>query len=113
MGTAAVAARPKPNTQCNEQQGMILSACPLSDGHRLPQSELNFTKATSKNARPLVSKGSVGHPYSCAEACKYAKKKKGCKDRALCDHCHLCDWKRYKSGRAACRAAARSEWESR
>mmetsp|Transcript_78953 Transcript_78953/g.205240 ORF Transcript_78953/g.205240 Transcript_78953/m.205240 type:complete len:255 (-) Transcript_78953:423-1187(-) len=40
------------------------------------------------------SKGSVGHPFTCAEFCKYAKKARGCKDGAACDHCHLCTKKR-------------------
>merc|ERR1740123_1971089 len=65
-------------------------------------------EATSTDAKlPVVSKGSIGHPFSCAKACKYAKKKRGCKDGDLCDHCHLCDWKRYEGGWAACRAATR------
>jgi hypothetical protein len=39
-----------------------------------------------------VSVGSKGHPYSCADACKFAGKSRGCKDGAECDHCHLCKW---------------------
>lgn len=42
------------------------------------------------------SLGSMGHPYSCAAACKYAMKANGCKDGAMCDHCHLCRWKRQR-----------------
>lgn len=38
------------------------------------------------------TRGSIGHPDSCAAACKYAKKKRGCKDGADCSHCHLCVW---------------------
>jgi len=34
--------------------------------------------------------GSLGHPWSCGRRCKYAAKARGCKDGALCDHCHLC-----------------------
>jgi len=41
-----------------------------------------------------VSAGSVGHPYRCAEACKYARKSRGCKDGAACVRCHLCEWKK-------------------
>lgn len=44
--------------------------------------------------QPIASKGSMGHPYACNEACKYAKKTRGCKDGASCDRCHLCEWKR-------------------
>lgn len=37
--------------------------------------------------------GSVGHPNNCGPPCKYAKKARGCKDAALCSHCHLCVYK--------------------
>jgi len=40
----------------------------------------------------VVSQGSVGHPHSCAPACKYFKKQRGCKDGASCTRCHLCVW---------------------
>jgi len=46
----------------------------------------------------VVSLGSAGHPHNCSQKCKYVKKKRGCKDGADCDHCHLCAlsdlWKR-------------------
>jgi len=42
-----------------------------------------------------ASIGSMGHPYNCGPACKYAMKAKGCKDGSMCDHCHLCRWVRY------------------
>jgi len=41
----------------------------------------------------IISKGSLGHPHSCAAPCKFAKKGRGCKDKEECDHCHLCVWK--------------------
>jgi len=100
FAAAAAAAQMEATAQCSEQQGHTMPACPWSDGH------------CRKHPKPLVSMGSVGHPSSCNEACKFAKKKRGCKDGASCDHCHLCDWKRHKSGRAACRVAARLKWES-
>mmetsp|Transcript_1967 Transcript_1967/g.4331 ORF Transcript_1967/g.4331 Transcript_1967/m.4331 type:complete len:210 (-) Transcript_1967:225-854(-) len=43
---------------------------------------------------PLPSLGSAGHPETCKGACKYFWKKRGCKDGANCDHCHICEWKR-------------------
>lgn len=43
------------------------------------------------------SKGSIGHPLSCNEPCKYALKSRGCKDGADCDRCHLCKWKKPKT----------------
>ena len=42
-----------------------------------------------------LSVGSFGHPVSCAEACKYARKPKGCKDGRFCLRCHLCQWHRH------------------
>jgi len=47
----------------------------------------------------LPSKGSLGHPFACAEACKYVRKARGCKDGALCDRCHLCVWKQSTGGK--------------
>eukprot|EP00930_Biecheleria_cincta_P077183 TRINITY_DN64458_c0_g1_i1.p1 TRINITY_DN64458_c0_g1~~TRINITY_DN64458_c0_g1_i1.p1 ORF type:complete len:162 (+),score=16.91 TRINITY_DN64458_c0_g1_i1:63-488(+) len=35
--------------------------------------------------------GSVGHPWNCANPCKYAHK---CKDGHCCERCHLCKWTR-------------------
>mmetsp|Transcript_5578 Transcript_5578/g.9954 ORF Transcript_5578/g.9954 Transcript_5578/m.9954 type:complete len:263 (-) Transcript_5578:93-881(-) len=71
---------------------------------RLPSWEA-ATPDGSEDGTPTaapVSVGSVGHPYSCNAACKYASKNKGCKDGANCDHCHLCKWK--KSAAAAPKA---------
>eukprot|EP00419_Tripos_fusus_P001534 CAMPEP_0172678130 /NCGR_PEP_ID=MMETSP1074-20121228/15165_1 /TAXON_ID=2916 /ORGANISM="Ceratium fusus, Strain PA161109" /LENGTH=184 /DNA_ID=CAMNT_0013496087 /DNA_START=91 /DNA_END=645 /DNA_ORIENTATION=- len=41
-----------------------------------------------------VSYGSVGHPLSCGGPCKYAWKRRGCKDGTKCNRCHLCEWRR-------------------
>jgi len=41
-------------------------------------------------ASDAPSKGSIGHPHCCAQACKYHKKPRGCKDAANCDRCHIC-----------------------
>jgi hypothetical protein len=42
---------------------------------------------------PTVSIGSVGHPFSCAGACKFVRRKRGCKDGSNCDRCHICVWR--------------------
>eukprot|EP00440_Ansanella_granifera_P008654 gb/GFBE01009378.1/.p1 GENE.gb/GFBE01009378.1/~~gb/GFBE01009378.1/.p1 ORF type:complete len:246 (+),score=31.97 gb/GFBE01009378.1/:1-738(+) len=47
------------------------------------------------------SRGTTGHPYTCGQACKYARKSRGCKDGANCDRCHLCEWKKGEAKRAA------------
>jgi hypothetical protein len=49
--------------------------------------------------------GSRGHPFQCAEACKYLNKKRGCKDGPLCDRCHLCEWKSSKGKKSGSKAA--------
>lgn len=41
------------------------------------------------------SVGSFGHPFSCAEPCKYAHKPRGCKDGQSCSRCHFCSWHRH------------------
>eukprot|EP00931_Biecheleriopsis_adriatica_P026604 TRINITY_DN16172_c0_g1_i1.p1 TRINITY_DN16172_c0_g1~~TRINITY_DN16172_c0_g1_i1.p1 ORF type:complete len:226 (-),score=41.31 TRINITY_DN16172_c0_g1_i1:38-715(-) len=41
-----------------------------------------------------LSRGSAGHPYTCNEPCKYARKSRGCKEGINCDHCHACEWKK-------------------
>lgn len=43
----------------------------------------------------VFSVGSFGHPLTCAEACKYARKPKGCKDGRFCTRCHICHWHRH------------------
>jgi len=52
----------------------------------------------------VLSVGSVGHPYSCQDPCKYVRKTRGCKDGADCSHCHVCVWNRYEASRATRRA---------
>lgn len=42
----------------------------------------------------MPSKGSAGHPDGCGPACKYARRKNGCRDGADCPNCHLCHWRR-------------------
>jgi len=40
----------------------------------------------------VISRGSVGHPQTCAAACKHVKRKGGCKNGADCPQCHECFW---------------------
>lgn len=47
----------------------------------------------------VLSVGSVGHPYTCKEPCKYVRKSRGCKDGAKCDRCHACIWSYYRRGK--------------
>mmetsp|Transcript_30944 Transcript_30944/g.72166 ORF Transcript_30944/g.72166 Transcript_30944/m.72166 type:complete len:530 (-) Transcript_30944:228-1817(-) len=59
----------------------------------LPESSDN-TGAVHESGTGAPSVGSVGHPYACASACRYVKRKGGCRDGANCPNCHLCFWKR-------------------
>jgi len=54
-----------------------------------PQAE---STTSSSDGPPSV--GSIGHPHSCGQACKYHGKEKGCKDGRWCVRCHLCSWRR-------------------
>jgi len=56
---------------------------------------------------PVLSIGSVGHPYSCGPPCKYSRKGHACKDGADCSHCHACVWRRSDERRAQARGPAR------
>lgn len=41
-----------------------------------------------------TSAGTIGHPHMCAEACKYVRRKGGCRDGTNCPCCHQCRWQR-------------------
>eukprot|EP00443_Scrippsiella_acuminata_P038140 CAMPEP_0115191148 /NCGR_PEP_ID=MMETSP0270-20121206/12384_1 /TAXON_ID=71861 /ORGANISM="Scrippsiella trochoidea, Strain CCMP3099" /LENGTH=358 /DNA_ID=CAMNT_0002604367 /DNA_START=16 /DNA_END=1092 /DNA_ORIENTATION=+ len=56
--------------------------------------------APSQGYQLMTSVGSVGHPFSCEDACKYARKPKGCKDGSSCTRCHHCEWNRHGKKRA-------------
>mmetsp|Transcript_25409 Transcript_25409/g.71427 ORF Transcript_25409/g.71427 Transcript_25409/m.71427 type:complete len:304 (+) Transcript_25409:46-957(+) len=65
--------RGEEQTRARQQQGLCEEGCP--------------------------SIGSMGHPVTCEEACKFAGKPKGCKDGPLCVRCHSCRWGRHRSRR--------------
>mmetsp|Transcript_81898 Transcript_81898/g.211002 ORF Transcript_81898/g.211002 Transcript_81898/m.211002 type:complete len:323 (+) Transcript_81898:47-1015(+) len=95
--------------------------CFPCDGHSAlaaagPQSP--YPPAAALGAAALPTPGSVGHPHSCAMACKYKASSRGCKDGFACDHCHLCKWKRPTRGMAMSELSHRGgsmsvEWPSR
>jgi hypothetical protein len=67
---------------------------PLSAGEKsCVQSSLEAQSASEL----CTSLGSFGHPYRCAAACRYIKRKGGCKNGASCPECHLCFWQRKPS----------------
>lgn len=61
----------------------------------LPPSYCQLSTALRKLPEALLaSVGSQGHPKSCSSACKYLRRRGGCRDGALCPNCHLCRWQR-------------------
>jgi len=52
-----------------------------------------FRRAAGQFEPPLSS-GSAGHPHNCAGACRYVKRKGGCREGSKCSNCHLCFWRR-------------------
>lgn len=48
----------------------------------------------AQRAPTTLSLGSIGHPHRCASACRYVKRKGGCRDGTRCSRCHLCFWRR-------------------
>jgi len=71
---------------------------PPSDGidsERFPDHVQDAEECATPPALPdnsTFSRGSVGHPETCKEPCKYNRKKRGCKDGFACTRCHLCTW---------------------
>jgi hypothetical protein len=61
-------------------------------------SDVVVAPVTAENA---PSRGSIGHPFSCAAACKYIKKPRGCKDGSDCERCHLCAFRNSKHKKTA------------
>lgn len=59
------------------------STFPMLANQWIPPPPAGFNQAIS-------STGSLGHPDCCQKPCKYLWKKRGCRDGALCSHCHLC-----------------------
>mmetsp|Transcript_112364 Transcript_112364/g.328528 ORF Transcript_112364/g.328528 Transcript_112364/m.328528 type:complete len:173 (-) Transcript_112364:36-554(-) len=62
-----------------------------------PAFERSIPKVDPSQGPFCISLGSVGHPFGCGPACKYATKAKGCKDGMACKHCHICRWTRRRA----------------
>jgi hypothetical protein len=61
-------------------------------------SNMSTEVSTCEMCQPAMppTKGSLGHPFTCNQPCKFFAKKRGCKDESACDHCHLCAWKKIR-----------------
>eukprot|EP00931_Biecheleriopsis_adriatica_P120450 TRINITY_DN95579_c0_g1_i1.p1 TRINITY_DN95579_c0_g1~~TRINITY_DN95579_c0_g1_i1.p1 ORF type:complete len:231 (+),score=30.95 TRINITY_DN95579_c0_g1_i1:86-694(+) len=87
------------------EQGLAWAACSMQDlrlreyAHGPAPMAISHPPGDLEVPRCLqmwneVSRGTVGHPVSCAAACKYTRRKGGCPDGADCLKCHMCVWTR-------------------
>eukprot|EP00930_Biecheleria_cincta_P005536 TRINITY_DN106465_c0_g1_i1.p1 TRINITY_DN106465_c0_g1~~TRINITY_DN106465_c0_g1_i1.p1 ORF type:complete len:299 (-),score=27.38 TRINITY_DN106465_c0_g1_i1:208-1104(-) len=60
----------------------------------LPGNDAEPIDDASPTKNPVMSVGTRGHPHSCAPACKYFRRKQGCRDGEACTQCHACTWHR-------------------
>jgi len=81
-----------------EATSNVLTTLPPPAPHAVPRGEYRKHRSTA-----IVSKGSVGHPLKCAAACKYVKRKGGCRDGADCPNCHECFWSKATAQESAAR----------
>ncbi|CAD7955675.1 unnamed protein product [Amoebophrya sp. A120] len=76
--------------QSCQQPGLLF--CPrVGVGERAPAE-----RVLSSVDSGSMSVGSIGHPHSCKSACRYVKRKGGCRYGNQCPNCHLCFWRREK-----------------
>lgn len=66
-------------------------------------------RSDEQRRKVVVSIGTKGHPHTCGDACKYARRKGGCRDGETCRNCHVCVWQRGRSEKAAGSAAQPQE----
>ena len=70
----------------------------LRDFHPPPQPHWHVQPTASapdgSSGEGPLSIGSVGHPENCAIACRYRRRKGGCRLGTSCPQCHLCFWQR-------------------
>lgn len=67
---------------------------PQVDCPAQPEEEHSPPPTLPEEAEPELSVGSLGHPASCGKACRYVRRKTGCRFGAECTDCHLCIWQR-------------------
>eukprot|EP00930_Biecheleria_cincta_P087806 TRINITY_DN77042_c0_g1_i1.p1 TRINITY_DN77042_c0_g1~~TRINITY_DN77042_c0_g1_i1.p1 ORF type:complete len:252 (+),score=41.88 TRINITY_DN77042_c0_g1_i1:138-893(+) len=71
---------------------------------------ISIAAALQSDSKVPLSVGSLGHPFSCKEPCKFVTKlNRGCKDAASCLRCHLCVWRKTKTGKLSGQVAKQSQ----
>jgi len=68
------------------------AACP--DCHQCQWRRERFNKEQDPLSGAAMSVGTQGHPETCGKACKYGRRKTGCRNGASCMDCHKCLWRR-------------------
>jgi len=58
------------------------------------QADMRPDKIEEERLEISMSAGSLNHPHGCAQACKYVRRKGGCRDGQSCPNCHFCQWTR-------------------
>jgi hypothetical protein len=64
-----------------------------ADNSKGEESAIDLVFEDGSAIPPVPSVGSIGHPFTCGQACKYHSKPRGCKDGRFCVRCHLCKWR--------------------
>lgn len=83
-------------SEANTRQHDELPPDNVASQHQVPPPPVPVPPVPPSQELPVthLSLGSVGHPHSCASACRYVKRKGGCREGARCPNCHLCFWRR-------------------
>jgi len=100
-GSLAAAARAAPSppaapqvAQPGVRRASLGGATADAAGPAAPGREATAVTAAVVEQLSWLSLGSIGHPVRCAAACRYVKKKGGCRAGADCPNCHVCYWRR-------------------
>jgi len=83
------------------RDGEACTSCHLCFWHRAGEQQAENQIEGLCLVADYASVGTVGHPETCQEPCKYVRRKGGCRDGANCPNCHACQWRRDKPADAA------------
>jgi hypothetical protein len=78
------------NTSPTASEAADMEPPPMPFGYITGENALCSNQSAIADGINVPSVGSIGHPHTCAIACKYFRKAWGCKRGSSCHHCHLC-----------------------
>jgi len=70
----------------------LVAPTPPPPPHAVQRPPKDYRSRAEAEKPRVVSRGPVGHPVTCGAACRYVKRKGGCRDGADCLQCHECFW---------------------